>query len=226
MTIGVDVGGTKILGGLVDEQGQIVGTTRRPTPRDGAMEVLEVVADVVNELAAREKVAGVGVGIAGAVDTARSTIIWAPNLHWADVPAREVLEGRTGLRVVVENDGNAAAWGEFRFGAGHGLTDMVMVTVGTGVGGGIINGGRILRAPTAGPVRSVTSRWWWMADRAAAGARAAGSSTRAATRWCVGLAPWRLSVVRKRACFSASAMDPRKACRECMSPRLPRPGTR
>ncbi len=150
MTIGVDVGGTKILGGLVDQQGQIVRTTRRPTPRHDAMDVLAVVAEVVNELADREAVAGVGVGIAGAVDTARSTIIWAPNLHWADVPARELLEGKTGLRVVVENDGNAAAWGEFRFGAGHGLSDMVMVTVGTGVGGGIINDGRILRGAHGG----------------------------------------------------------------------------
>jgi len=147
VTIGVDVGGTKILGGLVDETGAILATTRKPTPRNDAMDVLGVVAAVVSELRASSspEVTAVGVGIAGAVDASMSTVIWAPNLHWTDVPAREVLEARTGLPVVIENDGNAAAWAEHRFGAGRGVDDMVMVTVGTGVGGGIIHGARLLR---------------------------------------------------------------------------------
>lgn len=152
ITIGIDVGGTKILGGLVDRDGTILATTRKPTPRNDAMSVLEVVALVIDELRADapSSVTAVGVGIAGAVDVTMSTVIWAPNLHWTNVPARAVLEGRTGLGVVIENDGNAAAWAEHRFGAGVGIDEMVMVTVGTGVGGGIIHEGRLLRGSHGG----------------------------------------------------------------------------
>jgi glucokinase len=152
ITIGVDVGGTKILGGLVAEDGSILTTTRKPTPRNDAMDVLEVVASVIEELQTEPPapVTAVGVGIAGAIDVTMSTVIWAPNLHWTNVPARAVLEGRTGLPVIIENDGNTAAWAEHRFGAGQGTGEMVMVTVGTGVGGGIIHEGRLLRGAHGG----------------------------------------------------------------------------
>lgn len=159
VTIGVDVGGTKILGGLVDETGSIIATARRPTPRGPAEDVLTVVAAVIGELVQRHAglpqakggpVAGAGVGIAGAIDTTRSTVIWAPNLRWTDVSARDGLQQRVGMDVLIENDGNAAAWAEHRFGAGVGIAEMVMVTVGTGVGGGIIIGGRLLRGAHGG----------------------------------------------------------------------------
>jgi glucokinase len=79
------------------------------------------------------------------VDAARSTVVFAPNLAWRDEPLRADLEKRTGLPVVVENDANAAAWGEFRHGAGRDVDDMVLLTVGTGLGGGIVVGGQLLR---------------------------------------------------------------------------------
>jgi len=90
-------------------------------------------------------IAGVGVGVAGLVDAARSRVYFAPNLGWTQVPVRTLLEASTGLPVVVENDGNIAAWGEFRFGAGRGTTDMVLITVGTGIGGGIVIDERLFR---------------------------------------------------------------------------------
>ena len=147
LSIGVDVGGTKILAGAVAEDGSIKATARRPTPRHDAEAVLTQVADVVAELrdGTDEAIDGVGVGIAGVVDAERSRVYFAPNLRWSQVPARALLEASTGLPVVVENDGNIAAWGEYRFGAGRGTSDMVLVTVGTGIGGGIVIDGRLFR---------------------------------------------------------------------------------
>jgi glucokinase len=146
-SIGVDIGGTKILAGLVDEEGSVTATARRTTPRNDAAGVLEVVGEVVQELAASQpgQVIGVGLGVAGPVDGARATVFFAPNLGWAQVPVRNILESMINLPVIVENDGNAAAWGEFRFGAGVDIDELTMVTVGTGIGGGIIIGGELLR---------------------------------------------------------------------------------
>lgn len=147
LSIGVDIGGTKILAGAVTEDGEIVATARRQTPHSDSTAVLNLVADVVNELAATvgEPIDGVGLGVAGPVDASRSHVYFAPNLRWSQVPARALLEAATGLPVVVENDGNVAAWGEYRFGAGRGSGDLVLVTVGTGIGGGIVLGGRLFR---------------------------------------------------------------------------------
>jgi glucokinase len=147
VTIGVDIGGTKIAAGVVDAQGTILRTARRPTPRNDAGAVLSEVGDVVNELQAGidGSIVGVGVGVAGGVDQARSLVYFAPNLAWSQVPVRAVVEAATGLPVVVENDGAAAAWAETRFGAGVGLEHVVMVTVGTGIGGGIVVDGQVMR---------------------------------------------------------------------------------
>ena len=147
LSIGVDIGGTKIAAGVVDVDGRILHTARRPTPRDDATAVLAQVASIVRELCsvAGGDIAGVGVGVAGGVDQTRSTVYFAPNLAWSQVPVRAVVEAATGLPVVVENDGAAAAWAETRFGAGAGLAHVVMVTVGTGIGGGIVVDGHLMR---------------------------------------------------------------------------------
>lgn len=147
VTIGVDIGGTKIAAGVVDGSGNILATARRPTPRHDSGAVLNDVADVVNELQAGVdgSIVGVGVGVAGGVDQSRSMVYFAPNLAWSQVPVRAVLEAATQLPVVVENDGAAAAWAETRFGAGVGLDHVVMVTVGTGIGGGIVVDGHVMR---------------------------------------------------------------------------------
>src|SRR3954451_1173784 len=145
LTIGVDVGGTKIAVGVVDEGGQLLETTRRDTPSDDPAKTEDAIADGVRELQAHQVVEAIGVGAAGFVDADRSTVLFAPNLAWRNEPLRRALEARLGLPVVVENDANAASWAEVRFGAGRGESDVVVVTVGTGIGGGIVLDGHLVR---------------------------------------------------------------------------------
>ncbi|MGW6914027.1 ROK family glucokinase [Kitasatospora sp. NPDC054939] len=145
LTIGVDVGGTKIAAGVVDETGSILARTRVPTPADPQWAV-DAIAQAVRELKEQYPgVAATGVGAPGFVDGDRSTVIFAPNIDWEDEPLRTRIEELTGLDTVVENDANCAAWAEFRFGAGSAHQDMVLITVGTGIGGGIVLGGRLHR---------------------------------------------------------------------------------
>jgi glucokinase len=145
LTIGVDVGGTKVAAGVVDEHGTILQSTRRPTPAEDPTKVEDVIADAVRELVASHEVEAIGLGAAGFVDAARATVMFAPNLPWREAPLREALEQRLGMPTVVENDANAAAWAETRFGAGRGEDHVVVLTVGTGIGGGIVLDGQLLR---------------------------------------------------------------------------------
>jgi glucokinase len=145
LTVGVDVGGTKIAGGVVDETGAILATARRESPATDREAIARDIADLVGELRGNYDIAAVGVGAAGFVDSGRSTVLFAPNLAWRDEPLRADLEKRTGLDVIVENDANAAAWGEFAFGAGEDVQDSLLVTIGTGVGGGIVLNGELHR---------------------------------------------------------------------------------
>jgi glucokinase len=139
LTIGVDVGGTKVAGGVVDEDGTILSQHRVETPARDAEATTTAITSVIEAMRAEHEVEAVGIGIAGFVDASRSTVYFAPNLlGWRDGPLRAEVEKRVGLPVVVENDANAAAWGEARFGAGREERFIVCVTVGTGVGGGII----------------------------------------------------------------------------------------
>ena len=145
LTAGIDVGGTKIAGGVVDEQGKILATARRESPATDTDAIERAIEDVVAELRVDHAIVAVGIGAAGFVDSRRSTVLFAPNLAWRDEPLRSDLEKRIDLPVVVENDANAAAWGEFTFGAGEDVQDSLLVTVGTGVGGGIVLNGELHR---------------------------------------------------------------------------------
>ena len=145
LTIGVDVGGTKVAAGVVDETGTILARTRHETPSANPSDVEDVIASCVAELRKEHEIAAVGVGAAGFIDADRSRVLFAPNLSWRVEPLRDAVASRTGLPVVVENDANAAAWAEHRFGAGQGEPELVAVTVGTGIGGGIVLGGRLHR---------------------------------------------------------------------------------
>ncbi|WP_336633111.1 MULTISPECIES: ROK family protein [unclassified Microbacterium] len=143
LNVGIDIGGTKIAGGVVDADGVIVERLRVPTPADtGAL--ARAVADMVGELAGRHAVHAVGVAAAGFIDRTRSIMLHAPNIDWHDVPLRAEFEALVGRPVTLENDANAAGWGEYRFGAGRGASDMVMVTLGTGVGGAVVGDGRLI----------------------------------------------------------------------------------
>jgi glucokinase len=143
LTIGVDVGGTKIAAGVVDESGQVLSRARRDTPSHDPGATEDAIADLIAELRTGFEVEAVGLGAAGFVDADRARVVFAPNLAWRDEPLREAIERRTGLTAVVENDANAAAWAEARFGTGAGEKDVVVVTVGTGIGGGIVSGGQL-----------------------------------------------------------------------------------
>ncbi len=145
LTCGIDIGGTKIAGAVVDEQGEVLAEHRIDSPATDPEAIEETVAALVQRLAEDHEITAVGVGAAGFVDAARSTVIFAPNVAWRDEPLRSELEKRLDLPVVVENDANAAAWGEFAFGAAHDVDDMLMVTVGTGIGGGIVSDGELFR---------------------------------------------------------------------------------
>ena len=143
--IGIDIGGTKIAGAVVDEFGAIVRSERVPTPAGDPQLLEDAVVAMIESLSDDGPAAAVGVAAAGFIDAAQSTVYYAPNIHWRNEPFREKLEARVGTTVVVDNDANAAGWAEFRFGAGRLVSDMVMLTVGTGVGGAIVAGDRLFR---------------------------------------------------------------------------------
>jgi glucokinase len=147
LTIGVDVGGTKVAGGVVDEQGMVLAQTRRDTPADDQEGTRDTIVAVALDLAQRyPEATAVGIGAAAWIDATGSTVLFAPNLAWRDEPLRECVAKAVGLPTVLENDANVAAWAEFRFGAArHADDSMVMITVGTGIGGGIVLGGALWR---------------------------------------------------------------------------------
>ncbi|GII01964.1 ROK family glucokinase [Planobispora takensis] len=145
LTIGIDIGGTKVAAGVVDEQGQIVEQLLRPTPAENPEKVAETIAEVVGELSRGRQIEAVGLGAAGFVDETRSVVRFAPNLAWREEPLQKKVAELVGLPVVVENDGNATAWGEARFGAGRNESHLVCVTVGTGIGGGMVFDGALYR---------------------------------------------------------------------------------
>ncbi|WP_407661049.1 ROK family glucokinase [Kitasatospora purpeofusca] len=146
-TIGVDIGGTKVVAGVVDGEGKVLEKLRTDTPdkSKSAKVVEDVIVELVLELADRHDVHAVGIGAAGWVDAERSTVLFAPHLNWRGEPLREALSSRLRFPVVVENDANAAAWAEWRFGAGRGEEHMVMLTLGTGIGGAVVRDGYVDR---------------------------------------------------------------------------------
>lgn len=144
-SIGIDIGGTKIAGGLVDAEGDLVNWQRIASPAQDPQAMADAVVALIQKLAADNEVTSVGVAAAGFIDAERSTILYSPNLNWRHEPLRERIQSRVNLPVVIENDANAAAWAEFQFGAAKEVDSMVMLTIGTGVGGAIVDNGRLLR---------------------------------------------------------------------------------
>ncbi len=146
VTIGVDVGGTKIAAGVVDAAGAIVDKARVETPAQDADATVQAIVDAANGLRAQhDGVVGVGISAAGFISADRATVLFTPNMAWRNLPLRDRLEKALGLPVVVENDANAAAWGEFTHGSAQDSDDLLMVVLGTGVGGGIVADGELVR---------------------------------------------------------------------------------
>jgi len=144
-TVGVDVGGTKIAAGLVDEHGQLLARDLTESPATDPAAIVHTIGELVRSLVGDREVEAVGVCAAGFIDKQRATVVFAPNLAWRDEPLKQRLQDKLGLPVVVENDANAAAWGEFTSGAGEDVEDLLMLTIGTGVGGGVVIDGELVR---------------------------------------------------------------------------------
>lgn len=169
--IGVDLGGTKILTALISETGDIVYRHRIPTPQMGPESVVSVIRDSITTVLAeaglaKEEVAGVGVGAPGPLDPRSGVVFEAPNLvGWRNVPLRDLLaaqlrstQASAALPIFVEHDANAAALAEWWIGAGRGVKDLIYITVSTGIGGGIIIGGKMVHGVTgaAGEIGHMT----------------------------------------------------------------------
>ena len=145
-TIGVDLGGTKVDVALVDVQGLVLSDIRYPTDVDrGPGAIISDLVDAINEVQKQggHKAAALGIGVAGQIDSV-GAVITAPNLPFHNEPLQERLEKELGLPVIVTNDVNAVTYGEWRFGSGKGVDDIVVIFVGTGIGGGVISGGQLL----------------------------------------------------------------------------------
>lgn len=146
LAIGVDIGGTKVLGGVVDLSGKILRTFRADTPREGGDALNQVIADVVAELQTTHKTESIGISAAGLVSSDRQTMLGTPNIKdWDGVNIAKALHKISGINSIVENDANSAAWAERVYGAGKGQENVIMITVGTGLGGAAIVDGKPLR---------------------------------------------------------------------------------
>ena len=144
--VGVDIGGTKIAAGLVAPWGDVLDTASCPTPAGSARDAEDAVVAVVTELTGRSgPPAGIGVGAAGWFDRSGDAVLFSPHLAWRDEPVRGRLAERLPGPLWVGNDADAAAWAEHRFGAARGAELALMVTLGTGIGGGIVHRGRLVR---------------------------------------------------------------------------------
>jgi glucokinase len=145
--IGVDIGGTKVLAGIIDSDGQVHETVERPTVTTSQSALLQALADQVLSLP-QDGIEAVGFGIPTRIDHARGVALGSVNIPLRDVPFRDWMHDKIGLPVEIENDASCAALAEFRLGAGRGVRDLVLLTLGTGVGGGVISGGSLFRAYT------------------------------------------------------------------------------
>ena len=144
LVIGLDVGGTKILSGLVDREGNVLEERAVTSPADSQTGVLDALDDAVDALL-DERVSAIGYGIPANLERGSGRILHAMNLPLADVDLARRARERYGLPVGIENDGSAAALAEWRRGAGRGTSNLVMLTLGTGVGGGIVLDGKLFR---------------------------------------------------------------------------------
>ena len=143
--IGIDIGGTKIAGAVVDDAGDIVAEDRVATDASDSDAIIDEVVAMIQRLAAGRDIRSAGVAAPGFIDAAQSTVYYTPNIPWREEPLRQKLSDRLDLNITIDNDANAAGWAEFRFGAGRLVSDMTMLTIGTGVGGAIVTRDQLFR---------------------------------------------------------------------------------
>jgi len=142
--IGVDLGGTKIAAGVIDRTGALISRSERETPTIDEDTLLTALDDVLADLWDNE-IGAIGLGVPSTVDQRTGTAVMSVNIPFSDVPLRDRVSKRFGVPCGIDNDGNAAAIAEWQVGAGRGTRHMIMLTLGTGVGGGLILDGRPYR---------------------------------------------------------------------------------
>jgi glucokinase len=157
IAIGVDLGGTNIVSAIVNYQGKIINRLKVPTLAERGKEatierIIETIHEnIIQSTIALDNIIGIGIGAPGPLNVKKGIINFAPNLPgWEGVPLKKILEDEFNMKVVLENDANAAAWGERCFGAGQGVNNLVCFTLGTGIGGGIIIEGKIYHGSNYG----------------------------------------------------------------------------
>lgn len=146
--VGVDVGGTRIAVGLVERKGRVMRDAKRLTPKNGPFAIVDAIVELVEEVSSGvhpSELAGIGIGVPGQVDFLRQEIEFCTNLPLAGVDVRSLVMSRSKTEVTVDNDGHLAAVGESRYGAAKGARDFLMITLGTGVGGGMFLAGEPYR---------------------------------------------------------------------------------
>jgi glucokinase len=146
--IGVDMGGTKILAALVNRNGKIISRAKKRLEDHSVKAILGIMAECVNSVCQQagvkpEDVGGIGIGAPGTLDFEKGIVVFAPNLHWRNVPLRALLEKKVGIRTFLDNDVNLGTLGEYTYGVGKGARDAVGIFIGTGIGGGIILDGKL-----------------------------------------------------------------------------------
>lgn len=145
-SVGIDIGGTKIAGALVDDAGNIIEELRVKSPITDPGDMVEAIASVIDQLTSGQEVVGVGVAAAGFLSADREIMFHSPNIEaWRNEPLKSRIQDKTSYPVLLENDANAAGWAEFRFGAGKNVSSMIMLTIGTGVGGAVVTEGQLLK---------------------------------------------------------------------------------
>lgn len=145
LSLGIDLGATKILAAVVTRSGTVVDSIRIPTNAEaGPRSVIDSIARAAGGLLNQSKIDCAGIGVAGQVDRLKGEVRYSANLGWEHVPLRDELANQLRLSVTVINDVQAATWGELQYGAGRGARELVALFVGTGIGGGIVTEGRLL----------------------------------------------------------------------------------
>ena len=146
LTIGIDIGGTKISAGVVDSSGNLIDSSKCSTPAEGGKELISSVINLVKELNKKHEIKGIGISIAALISSDYGTIVGAPNIaNLSKLNFANEIKEEFKLPIIIENDANAAMWAEFKFGSAKGLNPVMFFIIGTGVGGGLVIDGKLFK---------------------------------------------------------------------------------
>ncbi len=146
LTIGIDIGGTKISAGVVDSSGNLIDSSKCSTPAEGGKDLISSVVNLVKELNKKYEIKGIGISIAALISSDYGTIVGAPNIaNLSKLNFANEIKEEFKLPIIIENDANSAMWAEFKFGSAKGLNPVMFFIIGTGVGGGLVIDGKLFK---------------------------------------------------------------------------------